>query len=66
MPTYDMRCDACGNRFERFLMRMLRDEDRVCPVCGSREVREGIGGGYVAPAPASGSGPACDPGGGFA
>jgi len=67
MPTYDLVCDSCGARFETFLMRILRTEDKVCPACGSTEVREGIGGGYVA-APsqqAASGGLGCTPRGGF-
>jgi putative FmdB family regulatory protein len=47
MPTYDLTCKACGNRFERFLTRLLRQEDKVCPLCGSQNVSAGVGGGYV-------------------
>ena len=43
MPTYDLTCEECGERFERFLTRMLRDEDRVCPPCGSIEGPPGAG-----------------------
>lgn len=62
MPTYDLKCAECGHRFELFLMRLLRDEDRTCPECGSPEARAGVGGGFVtrASAPAS-----CVPRGGF-
>lgn len=47
MPTYDLKCQDCGERFERFLMRIIRDEDRVCPRCGSASVTTGPGGGSV-------------------
>lgn len=47
MPTYELICDDCGSRFERFLTRLLRREDRVCPECGSRRVRSGVGGGVL-------------------
>lgn len=49
MPTYDLVCRSCGHRFERFMMRLLRDEDKVCPACGSHDVGTGVGGGYAAP-----------------
>lgn len=49
MPTYDLTCSHCGHRFELFVMRLLRDDDLVCPECGSTEVKKGFGGGYVAP-----------------
>ena len=45
MPTYDLSCNTCGNRFELFVMRLLRQEDQVCPECGSSDVRKGVGGG---------------------
>lgn len=55
MPTYDLRCRACGQKSERFVLRMLTDDDLVCPVCGSRDVIKGIGGGFVSVArPSSG------------
>jgi putative FmdB family regulatory protein len=44
MPTYELVCHDCGHRFEKFLMRLLRDEDCVCPACGSAEVKRGVGG----------------------
>lgn len=62
MPTYELRCAECGNRFERFLMRLLKDTDKVCPECGSTRVEAGLGGGFVA-RPASAAG--CVPRGGF-
>lgn len=47
MPTYDLACESCGERYEHFLTRLIRDEDKVCPVCGSSEVRTGVGGGFL-------------------
>lgn len=47
MPTYDLTCQDCGERFERFVMRLLRDEEKVCPVCGSNNVKLGLGGGFL-------------------
>lgn len=40
MPTYDLACAACDQRFERFRQGFLRDEDRVCPACGSHDVTQ--------------------------
>ena len=68
MPTYELVCGACGVRFETFLMRILRTEDKVCHECGSSDAREGVGGGYVATPSskaASGGGLGCTPRGGF-
>jgi DNA-directed RNA polymerase subunit RPC12/RpoP len=42
-----LTCQSCGERFEKFLTRLIKEEDKVCPVCGSREVRMGIGGGVL-------------------
>jgi putative FmdB family regulatory protein len=40
MASYDLVCDACGHDFEVFRQGFLKDEDRVCPDCGSAEVRQ--------------------------
>ncbi len=48
MPTYDLTCKECGHRFERFLTRLLRDTDKVCPKCSSVQVVAGVGGGFFA------------------
>jgi len=48
MPTYELHCKECGHRFDRFLMRLLRESDRVCPECGSTNVEAGVGGGFAA------------------
>jgi putative FmdB family regulatory protein len=47
LPTYDLKCQDCDERFERFLMRIIREEDRVCPRCGSERVTAGPGGGVI-------------------
>lgn len=33
MPTYEYRCGACGNTFEKF-QKMSDDPVRTCPGCG--------------------------------
>jgi len=38
MATYDLRCRSCGHEFEIFVLGFLKDEAKVCPQCGSREV----------------------------
>ena len=40
MPTYDLACATCDTNFERYRQGFLRDEDRVCPDCGSQEVTQ--------------------------
>ncbi len=65
MPTYELTCRACGTRFERFLARLLRDEDKVCPSCGSTDVQQGVGGGFAVRPSSSGGGSGCVSHGGF-
>ncbi len=43
MPTYEYRCDACGNVFERF-QSMTEKPLTVCPTCKGPVTRL-IGGG---------------------
>ena len=38
MPTYDFLCGNCRERFEIFLPRIIREEDKRCPRCGSVDV----------------------------
>jgi putative FmdB family regulatory protein len=40
MPSYDLVCKSCGNEFELTLHRFIRDEDKVCPQCGSTDVEQ--------------------------
>ena len=44
MPTYDYKCDACGNQFERF-QPITAAPIRKCPSCGKSKVRRLIGPG---------------------
>jgi putative FmdB family regulatory protein len=47
MASYDLRCSSCDNDFEVFVLGFLKDEDKVCPECGGREVQQrftGFGG----------------------
>jgi len=44
MPTYDYRCDACGQAFEAF-QRMSEDPLVECPSCGEPKLRRLIGAG---------------------
>ena len=47
MPTYELRSEDCGTTFELFVMRLLREDDKVCSACGSRIVSCGFGGGVL-------------------
>jgi len=40
MASYDLVCDACGRDFEVFRQGFLKDDDRVCPECGSTDVHQ--------------------------
>lgn len=42
MPTYDLECTACGERFEVFRQGFLRAEDRSC-ACGGEGVQRFTG-----------------------
>ena len=47
MASYDLKCRSCGKDFEVFQLGFLKDEAKVCPVCGGREVEQrftGFGG----------------------
>jgi putative FmdB family regulatory protein len=55
MPTYDLSCPACGHRRETFVPRMIRDDDKICPECGSPGMKVGVGGGFLGVGASSGS-----------
>lgn len=38
MPTYEYKCDACGNAFEKF-QSMSAAPIKKCPKCGKNKVR---------------------------
>src|SRR3954471_10204113 len=38
MPTYEYKCDACGNAFERF-QPITSEPIKRCPKCGKNKVR---------------------------
>ncbi|MCA9531942.1 MAG: zinc ribbon domain-containing protein [Myxococcales bacterium] len=42
MPTYQYRCDACKEEFERE-QRITEDPIKTCPSCGKRKARRMIG-----------------------
>ena len=51
MAIYDLKCNSCGKEFEKFVTGFLGEDDKECPECKSRDVRQvynssfGIGGG---------------------
>jgi putative FmdB family regulatory protein len=44
MPTYEYKCNACGNRFEKF-QSMSSPPIKKCPKCGKNKVQRLIGTG---------------------
>ena len=44
MPTYEYKCDACGNAFEKF-QSITAAPIKKCPKCGKNKVRRLIGTG---------------------
>jgi putative FmdB family regulatory protein len=47
MASYDLKCRSCGEDFEVFVIGFLKDDAKVCPECGGREVDQrftGFGG----------------------
>lgn len=47
MASYDLKCRSCGKEFEVFQLGFLKEEAKVCPDCGGREVEQrftGFGG----------------------
>lgn len=60
MPTYEYRCSACGNTFERF-HSMTAEPVKTCPECGG-DVRRLIssGAGILSRGSNSGTGAAIE------
>jgi putative FmdB family regulatory protein len=44
MPTYEYKCSACGNRFEKF-QSITAAPIKKCPKCGKNKVQRLIGTG---------------------
>jgi putative FmdB family regulatory protein len=44
MPTYEYKCEACGNQFEKF-HSITAKPIRKCPKCGKNKVRRLLGTG---------------------
>ena len=47
MAFYDLHCQTCGCTFELYVQGFLKDEHKVCPECGSREVEQQLSGGFL-------------------
>lgn len=44
MPTYEYKCEACGEQFERF-QSITADPIKKCPKCGKMKVKRLLGTG---------------------
>lgn len=40
MATYEFVCQKCAKSFEINVPGFLKEQDKVCPACGSLEVRQ--------------------------
>lgn len=38
MAIYDLKCEACGHDFEKFVPGFIKEDDKQCPECHSRDV----------------------------
>ena len=52
MPIYEYQCQECGEEFEKFVRSMTRQEEAICPKCGSAETKKafsvfGVSGGQT-------------------
>lgn len=67
MAIYDLKCEDCGHDFEKFVPGFLKDDDKQCPECDSRNVIQkfnsfsigcssAAGGGSCTPPPSGGFG----------
>lgn len=44
MPTYEYRCESCGENLE-VLQKITEDALKKCPKCGKETLKRGPGGG---------------------
>jgi putative FmdB family regulatory protein len=43
MAIVDLRCRACEHAFQLVTRGAVKDKQKQCPACGSREVRQTLG-----------------------
>ncbi|NLE73525.1 MAG: zinc ribbon domain-containing protein [Actinobacteria bacterium] len=55
MASYDLHCCLCGKDFDIFVQGFLKDEHKVCPECGGREVEQKFTAGFMTGAGAGAS-----------
>jgi putative FmdB family regulatory protein len=64
MAFHDFACLDCGSEFEVFAVGFIRDEQKVCPVCGSTHIDQKFS-SFLSSAPSYGGGCAAPAGTGF-
>jgi len=64
MALYDFVCIDCGEEFEVFSTGFIKDEQKVCSVCGSTHVKQKYS-SFLRSGPAAGGGCAVPAGSGF-
>jgi putative FmdB family regulatory protein len=40
MASYDFACKSCENEYEVYVPGFIKEQDKVCPKCGSVDVRQ--------------------------
>jgi putative FmdB family regulatory protein len=65
MALYDFVCMDCGDTFELYVQGFIKDDEKRCPECGSRAVRQKFTGFLRAASTSSSSSCAPSPGSGF-
>jgi len=40
MPIYEYRCEACGDKFEKFVRRAEDAPEAGCPACGEKHLKQ--------------------------
>ncbi|MHB0915780.1 MAG: FmdB family zinc ribbon protein [Thermoleophilia bacterium] len=61
MAIYDLKCEACGHDFEKFVPGFLKEEQKQCPECDSREVVQKFNSFSIGSSASGSSGGSCTP-----
>jgi putative FmdB family regulatory protein len=40
MPIFEYRCDDCGSKFEKLVLRSSDSADLMCPSCGRKHLTQ--------------------------
>jgi putative FmdB family regulatory protein len=67
MPVYEYICQACGQKYDKFVRSSLAQVETICPKCGSTQAKKAFsvfgtrGVGSSSSAATASSGAACGP-----